>query len=299
MEKQTKSEARIGYHDHVKALKSVQAAGYRADVAVQVKTLLAHETQRNAVKSADNNPICRAHSFSADSKWSWSMAQPSAWEWRQQNAAEGAEHLKTPKPIGRPSQLSSGLPDEAAACSGQALQQKPGQPGERASAGSADACGWKHGAPAQELQQARTQEGQAAGLNPAQMIRTMAGRCVSMGRGALAGLVTRPPSMRVSKRLKFSGPEASAKQRLEGLHSPACASALAAFTAQLAKPDLARRQMQPQAAAGAAEVAASCGGVSVEVCDAHVSSTAGSPQQHAGQGGVPAQQQGGGSDPAR
>ena len=86
----------------MKALKSVQAAGYCADVAVQVKTLVAHETQRNAVKRADDNPICRAHLFSADSKWSWSMAQPSAWEWRQQNAAKGAEHLKTPKPIGRP-----------------------------------------------------------------------------------------------------------------------------------------------------------------------------------------------------
>ena len=284
----------------MKALKSVQAAGYRADVAVQVKTLLAHETQRNAVKSADNNPICRAHSFSADSKWSWSMAQPSAWEWRQQNAAKGAEHLKTPKPVGRPAQLSCGLPDdEAAACSSQALQQKPGQLGVNASGSSADVCGWKHGAPAQETQQARAQEGQAAGLNPAQMIRTMAGRCVSVGKGALAGLVTRPPSMRVSKRLKFSGPEASAKQDAGGLHSPACASALAAFTAQLAQPDLAQKQMQSQAAAGAAGAAASCGGVSVEVREVHVSSTAGSSQQQAGQGGAPAQQQGGGSDPAR
>ena len=285
----------------MKALKSVQAAGYCADVAVQVKTLVAHETQRNAVKSADNNPICRAHSFSADSKWSWSMAQPSAWEWRQQNAAKSAEHLKTPKPIGRPAQLSCGPPDEAAACNSQALQQEPGQPRERASAGSADACGWKHGAPAQELQQARAQEGQAAGLNTAQMLRTMAGKCVSVGKGALAGLVTRSPSMRVSKRLKFSGPEAGAKQDVGVLRSPACASALAAFTAQLAKPDLARRQMQSQAAAdaGAAGVAASCGGVSVEVREVHVSRTAGSPQQQAGQGGAPAQQQGGGTDPAR
>ena len=257
------------------------------------------ETQRKAVRKPDNNTICRTQPFTADSKWSWSMGQPSAWEWRQQNAAKGAEHLRTPKPIGRPGQLSSGLPDEAAACSSQALQQEPGQQGERTSAGSADACGWKHGASMQDLQQARAQEGQAAVLNTAQMLRTMAGRCVSVGKGALAGLVTQPPSMRVSKRLKFSGPKASAKQDLGGLHSPACASALAAFTAQLAKPDLARQQMQSQAAAGAAEAAASCGGVSVEVREVHVSSTAGSSQQHAGQGVAPAQQQGGVSDPAR
>ena len=277
----------------------MQATVHHADLAVWVKTSAAHETQRIAVRSADDKLICRAQPFTADSKWSWSMAQPSAWEWRQQNVAKGAEHLKTPKPVGRPGQLSSSLPDQAAACSSQALQQEPGQQGARASAGSADAHGSKHGAPAQEVQQARAQEGQAAGLNTTQMLRTMAGRCVSGGKGALAGLVTRPPSMRVSKRLKFSGPEASAQLEVSGVHSPACASALAAFTAQLAKPDLARRQMQPQATADAADVAASCGGVPVEVREVHVSSTAGSSQQQAGRGGVSAQQQGGGSDPTR
>ena len=222
---------------------------------------------------------------------------PAPWEWRQQIAAGGAEHLKTPKPVGRPAQLSGGLPDEAAACSSPALQQEPGQLGERASAGSADARGWKQGAPMPTLQQA--QEGQAAVLNPAQILRTMAGRCVSVGKGALAGLVSRPPAMRASKTLKFSGPEASTKQEVGGLHNPACASALAAFAAQLAQPDRAQSQMQPQAAAGAAGAAASCGGVCAEVCKVHVSSTAGSSQQQAGQDGAPAQSQGGGSDPAR
>ena len=173
--------------------------------------------------------LCRGMPFTVDNRWSWSLDQPSAWEWRAKHHIEEAQHLRTPIPPAKVHPSNTAAPDQAATLaavdSRQLPKSAPAAVG-RVSQQDADRRGGLLEDSTGSALPSPDQLGRRAAQLPRGCLTERNVRSVEAGKL----LPPRPP--KAAKRLKFS----ELAGDLAETPSQACTSAITALAQQLARP---------------------------------------------------------------